>query len=513
MITSTGELAFVLIAALLLACAAAWVLAWRYRAAMRRLMSAPIAGGVPRPTAPVADAAAPPPLAVSLADNRRAGWRLTLLLVGLSGLIAVSSASLWLLWSFPGEPFAPKRAAVLALLHLWPVIPVLGLLWHWSVWRLLGALALFGASCFAVMAWRSVEFRPIELLLGLAVETGPGLAMVFLLFMGSATRAAAPWLLPPFIGLMWASMLGVDTLAVLIERRSPLLMHLPAWLGPATVITLCALLPWLLAWWPLQHLGRALARAYARKRLSELMVMFTAVWAVALVVQAVTLSSSVGWSGLALLLPLAWIPLVMTLNAGLRPARGRPPTLLVLRVFQHDAQVQALFDHVVERWRLSGNTVLIAGTDLAERTLDGGDIFAFLDGDLAARFIRGPAEVAARLAGFDLAPDADGRYRVNECYCHDSTWQDALHALVRASDVVLMDLRGFQAHNAGCAWELGTLAQSARALRVIVLFDAQTDRMAAHAVMAAAPDRFRWVDAAHLDLRRRHEAFAALFAP
>ncbi|MBC8058169.1 MAG: hypothetical protein H7Y61_16470, partial [Rhizobiales bacterium] len=45
MIASTGELGFILIAALLLACAAAWVLAWRYRAAMRRLMSAPMAGG------------------------------------------------------------------------------------------------------------------------------------------------------------------------------------------------------------------------------------------------------------------------------------------------------------------------------------------------------------------------------------------------------------------------------------------------------------------------------------
>ncbi len=189
--------------------------------------------------------------------------------------------------------------------------------------------------------------------------------------------------------------------------------------------------------------------------------MFTSIWAVSQVVQAVTVASSVGWRGIALLLPLAWIPLVMTLNARRQRPPGRAPTLLVLRVFQHDAQVQALFDHVIERWRLSGNTVLIAGTDLADRTLDGDDIFTFLDGALASRFIRSAAEVAPRVAGFQLAPDADGRYRVNECYCHDTTWQDALHALVRASDVVLMDLRGFQTHNAGCAYELGTLARAA----------------------------------------------------
>lgn len=248
MISSTGELASVLIAALLLACAAAWVVAWRYRAAMRRLMSAPPPGiASPHLTAPAADVTPPPPAPASLADNRRAALRLTLLLVGLSCLIAASSASLWLLLSFAGEPFRPKRAAVLALMHLWPVIPVLGLVWHWSRARLLGALALFCGVCFAVMLWRSIEPRPLELMLGLAVELGPTLVMIVLLFMGSATRAVAPWLLPPFIGLMWASTLGVDGLAALVEQRSPLLMHLPSWLGATTVIVLFALLPWAIA--------------------------------------------------------------------------------------------------------------------------------------------------------------------------------------------------------------------------------------------------------------------------
>lgn len=332
MISSTGELASVLIAALLLACAAAWAVAWRYRTAMRRLMSAPLTGAAAGPT-PV-DAAAPPltpppalptsPTPVSLADNHRAALLLTLLLIGLSCLIAASSASLWLLVSFAGEPFRWKRAAVLALMHLWPVIPVLGLVWHWSRARLLGALALFCVVCFAVMLWRSIEPRPLELVLGLAVEIGPALAMIALLFMGSATRAVAPWLLPPFIGLMWASTLGVDALAALVEQRSPLLMNLPSWLGATTVIVLFALLPWAIAWWPLRRLGRWLARAYARQQLSELMVMFTSIWAVSQVVQAVTVASSVGWRGIALLLPLAWIPLVMTLNARRPRPAGRP---------------------------------------------------------------------------------------------------------------------------------------------------------------------------------------------
>lgn len=113
---------------------------------------------------------------------------------------------------------------------------------------------------------------------------------------------------------------------------------------------------------------KCLGRAYARKQLTELMVLFTAVWAISLLFQALSAASEMGRRGVVMLLPLAWIPLAIALNRHLLRARcGRPPTLLVLRVFQHEAQVQSLFDHVVERWRLSGNTSLIAGTDLPAR--------------------------------------------------------------------------------------------------------------------------------------------------
>ena len=69
----------------------------------------------------------------------------------------------------------------------------------------------------------------------------------------------------------------------------------------------------------------------------------------------------------------------------------------MLRVFQHDVIVQHLFDDVIERWRLSGNTAL-PGTDLLDRTLNPDDIFTFLDGRLARRFIWRPEEIPVRLA-------------------------------------------------------------------------------------------------------------------
>ena len=512
---STGKLSFIVCIALVLAWAGAWLLARRYRVAMTALMRA--ASAAPAAAAGCRAAIGPAPAApmarrVSLAQNRRAGWRLTALLLGLSVLMAASSAWLTLWLSAGHEPVAIRRAAVLALVNTWPAIPAIGLLWRWTLPRLLAALAGWCVLCFAVLLWRSIEARPMELLLFLAIEVGPPLLLISLLCLGATSRAAAPWLLPPLLGLVWASIAGIDLLAMLVAQRSLWLTRLPSWAIPHGVMAAFALLPWLVAWWPLRWLGRAMGRAYARQQLSEGLVLFTAVWAITLLVQALSAASSAGLAGAALLLPLVWIPLAVALWRRLPRATERPPTLLVLRVFQHDDQVQALFDHVVERWRLTGNTVLIAGTDLVDRTLDAADIFTFLDGGLAQRFIRTPADVAPRLAAFDLAPDAEGRYRINECYCHDTTWQQALGALLERSDVVLMDLRGFQAHNAGCRFELATLAQAQRLARVVVLVDAQTDRACAEADAASAPaGRFVWVDAGQIGAATQREALRRLF--
>ncbi len=523
---STGKLSFIFIVAVVLAGIGAWWLARRYVRAMQRLMSAPLAPLTSPMTAPAATqpaTALPPAAHLTLAQNRHAGLRLTMLLIALSVAMALSSAALTFGIVMHGEGIAIRRVSVLALVHLWPVIPAIGLLWRWPRLWTLGALALWALLCFGVMWWRSIDPQPMVIAQYLGFEIGVPLVLVGALCLGQATRAAAPWLLPPFVLLVWASIAGIDVLWLLIANPSPWLMTLTAWLGAEAVMLLFAVLPWLIAWWPMRWLGRALGRAYTAKRLSELMVLFTAVWAVSLLYQSLGAASALGLGGAVMMVPLLWIPFFMALSRRIHPQHeARPPTLLVLRVFQHDDQVQALFDAVVERWRLTGNTVLIAGTDLALRTLDADDIFAFLDRRLPERFIHRPADVPARLAAFDLLPDAEGRYRINECYCHDTTWQQALQALVGQSDVVLMDLRGFQAHNAGCVHELGVLARARALRRVVVLVDAKTDRAAADAAIDLAmtsmendeppsASRFVWLDAQHADASQRREVLASLF--
>jgi len=508
-----------LILSVLVSCIAAWVIAARYRTRMKELMRAPRAG---LPAVSVVDAVedAPPADRVSLADNRAAGMRLGALLVVVSLLISASSAWLWSTLSFPEDPLRPKQIAVLALLHSWPVVPALALMWRWSRLRLFGTLLLWCAVTFCIFLWRQVELNPTQALLALVLEMGLPLVLVSLVFLGNAARAVAPWLVVPVAALMWASLASIDLLMYFFARESPWLLSILHWLsgffGTNVVwvaMAIAAILPWIILWWPARLFGRALGRAYFRKWFSDLLVVFTGVWALSLADRAVTTAMQAGTAALALFLPLLWIPVATWLMSLRRARLTRPPTLLVLRVFQQDKQAQKLFDQVVERWRLSGNTLTIAGTDLADRTLGADDVFLFLDGKLTERFVAEPVDIARRIATFDMRPDIDGRYRVNECYCHDTTWKEALQALVRRSDVALMDLRGFQARNAGCAYELGVLAQGSRALRVVLLVDGRTDRKEAEKVVATRKsERFVWLEADKMNAVKFRETLGALFS-
>jgi hypothetical protein len=511
-----------LILSVVISCVAALVIARRYRRRMKELMtrSGDTGQSAPAGAAVALDTGAlTPPTPVSLADNRAAGIRLTILLIALSLLISITGATIWMSISFVGEALRPRQVAVVALLHSWPVIPALALMWRWTRRRLFGVLLLWCVFCFGVFLWRQIEFRPMEALLAMAAEMLLPLALVSLVFLGNAARAVAPWLLMPVAALLWASLMSVDILMYLADKQTPWLMSILIWMadfmGPNAFwvsVAVAFLLPWFLLWWPARVLGRALGRAYSRKWFSELLVVFSGVWAFSLADRALTAAGSAGAATILLFLPLLWIPVVMWVTRRWRPMAAHPPTLLVLRVFQKDAQTQLLFDQVVERWRLSGNTLITAGTDLADRTLDADDIFLFLDGKLAERFVNEPADVARRITAFDMAPDLDGRFRVNECYCNDSTWELALQALVSRSDVVLMDLRGFQEKNKGCATELTTLATGTRELRVVLLVDTRTDRVAARkAIALGRQERFKWIEAGDLDRNKRREVLASLF--
>jgi hypothetical protein len=73
------------------------------------------------------------------------------------------------------------------------------------------------------------------------------------------------------------------------------------------------------------------------------------------------------------------------------------------------------------------------------------------------------------------ARDFDGRYRVDDFFCHDDTWQMVLKRLSRESDAVLMDLRGLKPENQGCVFEINELLNVVPLDRVVFVVDATTD--------------------------------------
>ena len=77
------------------------------------------------------------------------------------------------------------------------------------------------------------------------------------------------------------------------------------------------------------------------------------------------------------------------------------------------------------------------------RTVDPGDVLAFVSGRLRNQYVASADEVPGRIARLDMRPDPDGRFRINELYCLHDTWKTTLQTLLRVTDMVVMDLRGF----------------------------------------------------------------------
>ncbi|MBS1144875.1 MAG: hypothetical protein H6R14_2281 [Proteobacteria bacterium] len=512
---ASGKILTLLVIATLLALIGAWIVARTYRKRMQGLMQAPLAASAPgdvvvtgRPPARPA-----PPTNWRLEDNQKAHHRLLWTFAALTLPISLTRTVLTQIMA--DGPLSITIIAALGTAYAWPILPVLAVIGRWSRPRFILAMLIWCAFAIVLLSWRTNENVSVSMVTTWVLfDTAMPLFVVTAICLGGATRAISPWLAPLLAVFIGSSILGLDFLQTLFDTQSPLVGWLVQWFSPVSAMTLFAILPWLIVWWPVRALGRWLGQAYRERRISELFYLYTAVWAIAVAGPTLGDIDGSGWKSLINLLPLLWIPLgAWLMKRHVIPSMSNsPPTLLVLRVFKQDANVQAIFDRVIERWRLSGNTVLIAGTDLAYRTIDADDVFTFLDGRLGERFVARPSDIDARIAQMEFQPDTEGRYRINECYCHDTTWQQALDRLVGISDVVLMDLRNFKAKNAGCVHELGVLSKAPNLARVVILTNPDTEREAAQAAAAGAPDgRFVWLDESSRNSLKPADVLAALF--
>jgi hypothetical protein len=212
-------------------------------------------------------------------------------------------------------------------------------------------------------------------------------------------------------------------------------------------------------------------------------------WLIVAFVLSAEFAGEFGWKGIAGLggfvvyRAMAQLGLSISFRGSLAEPGMR---LLVLRVFGFRGRSEKLFDSVAQRWRFRGGVAMIAGTDLAARTMDPDDTLAFLAGELQSRFVRGPQDLRDHLLQMDESSDPDGRFRVTEFFCYENTWSQTLAALLSRSDAILMDLRGFSEKNSGCIFELKQLTTQQRLGNTVFVVDASSDLKLLESTLGAA---------------------------
>ena len=500
-----------------LVCGAAgnWI-AWRFRLAVRHLMAAnppPSSGLGPLP-------AITPSMPVNrqcsatLGDNRSAQRRLLLCLVALCLFMGLLQAW-WTLHILDTsvEGTSTLKTLRLATLFAWLMVPIAGLMYRWSTTRVMLLTIAYFLLTVAFTGWGQSISELVSLSSLPLVTAGPVLFVLWLIA-NDRLRAIGPLLFPCVLMLVSASLFGLNLLRDLVEHPdwASTLKDWSRTLGAHGLMALAAFMPWLLAWPLLRRLIRSLVSQFEAGRFSDLMYLAGGYWLIQLSMQALWASHSHlgARSAQLLLLWLAWPIGWRLIKPLLKPAMP-PSNLLLLRVFESERDVRALYHRVVDRWRFIGTVSLIAGTDLALDTLEPGELFDFLGGSLPRRYIGNTRELHRRLRDVDRGADPDGRYRVTDFYCYDSTWRSALTVLVRKADAVLMDLRRMRSTNQGCLYELSVLRQATHLNTIVLLTDARTDWQAVEAVLGPTDTRFHRLDVVRLDAATAEQVVGSLF--
>lgn len=404
-----------------------------------------------------------------------------------AGLVHAAIATI-LLFTFAGFEFLPMRTMVVVWAFAWPVVLTLILLWGpdrtWQLGTILGyfvpllavsmLLAALGVTSPLGVGDMALPAVAVPLFLWLMYAAPTSFLLVFL---NRRIRAVGPLLLVTIaIGLFGAHLANV----LMMTEQGLNTVVAVAWHSGIGITT---------AYFGTQFLGFALflvagwfvalwiRKLYEAKRVSEQTIMFDSIWLLMTLFQCSGLTTEqgvLGWLGF-----LAFGGYKLVLFYGLRPlqrtAAGRNTKLLLLRVFGAQKRSEWLFDLLSARWRYAGSIQLIAGTDLATTTIEPHEFLDFLSGRLRRSFIRSVDDLNRRMAALDLRPDSDGRFRVNDFFCSDDTWQMTVTRLIGDSGMVVMDLRSFSPENKGCIFELQALIDGVRLDRVVLLIDGTTD--------------------------------------
>jgi hypothetical protein len=334
---------------------------------------------------------------------------------------------------------------------------------------------------------------------------GGGIACVALLalmgaaFLSPAARGAGPTLVA---ALSQGFMVLVGLCAILVTvfpERADGKATLVANTGQAALLVL-ALVAAIGASW---HALHRIVRSYEAKQCSERQVALNGYWTlIALAGFAMVMSMSMYeegadeaaiWAGSAVLV--CWLAFRLALKVWLRViARSAAPPLrplLLLRVFKGSSASEAFLDRFVAYWRFAGPVWMIGGPDLAGAQMEPTEFFAFLRRRLDRLFVRSSSEISERVGQLDGERDPDGRLRINELFCSNSTWQATVLALLERAAVVMLDLREYTAARAGTRYEIFQIMNVAPIEKVIVLIGVGDDEQAIAAELRTAWNAMR----------------------
>jgi hypothetical protein len=508
----SGKLAYVFLVAILDAAVISWIALRWYRRSVLRLMRE--RGTPSRAAAAVETAAqqAPPstpaaslePLTVALFDvegsaqsrlSHQAGMGRRRLSIAYGIGAALYSAVITYLFFLSFDTWPPLAAWFAQwLVFAWPIVPTLAVvlvLDRYEVIRLAAGYVVIGGIATATVTLALQVLRgsfndaPLTNVFWFVASLAfaAALPLALLVITGwRRIRAVTPLALSSTLVFGFALVLfreavseafNLDAVRSVLLQMSALTNEHVMYYGVFMILVLPV--GWV-AWRLLQYL----AARYERKRFSDVQLIVDCWWLIVTADHIAThLSTNYGFRGIAagiaafavyrisVALALSWQP---------GPQRSDPKRrLLLLRVFGYQARTETLFDRVAQQWRFHGPVQMIAGVDLATRTADPGDMLAFVGGRLDERYVATPDEAGHRVGGLDMQPDPDGRFRVNEVYCHDDTWRSTLQALLDTNDIVLMDLRGFSSVNAGCVFELEQLVSRLAPEKIVFVYDQTTD--------------------------------------
>jgi hypothetical protein len=370
-------------------------------------------------------------------------------------------------------------------------VPLANWVIHLVVWPMLvlpAALAwAFQAGVRESRVWTAFAVVMGGLGLGLA-GTGMGwlasgvfilsaalLALTLATFMRPAVRGAGPPLVAAFtVGLL---VFCVQIWVIVMLDNSPdTAPSTQDWLIAAVA---CVVLLGIASYFSWRMLMR-LARRYTERQFSEQQLALGAYWALvtSFTLAAVLLlsfeqrtSHSMEWLGLAIVVFwLVWRRMQRTvLRWTVRRAPEPLGALLLLRVFKPSDRSEAFTDRFLARWRFAGPVWMIAGPDLAGAYMEPDEFFAYLQRSLHERFITNADKLSQALLALDQARDPDGRFRVNELFCANTTWQATVLSLIDRAAVVMLDLREYTQQRAGTRFELAELLSRTPLEKVLIL--------------------------------------------